>query len=223
MAKDPLQDAIERTVEEETVEFPGGLLTLQKKKGARPLPPYSNDGRRPVLIDLVLYNQDLYNEFLTLIRTGSYFHVAAEAIGISERTFRSWISQGSEDAKADEDTFFSRFYYDIRRATALCRADRERKIAETDPKTWLSKGPGRMFGNEWGKQETREVEREQDAIEGIIIKQQQIEVQQESKIELDAKEQLEAIEAMEAAGQGTYSKEYKNALRQKAGLPLIED
>lgn len=228
MAKD-LKALLEQQMKEDEQRkklFPGGLPTLMDVPGRRDLPEVDNrNGRPSVLVEIVTLVPELYTDFIMLIRSGAYIHVAAEAIGISETTFRNWINQGGKDMQAEKDTFYSRLVYDVRRAIAQCRADKERKIAETDPKTWLTKGPGKIFGDQWGKKEQVQLEEQpQDAIDSQIT-QKAIEVEEEqktSKIEMDVKMQLEAIEALEAAGQGSYSIEFKNSLRKQIGLPALE-
>lgn len=228
MSKD-LSKLLKETLEAEAEKrklFPGGMLTLLDIPGRKELPEVDRSIRHPLLVDIVEHTPDLYAELITIIRSGAYIHVAAEAIGITERALRKWIQQGGKDVEAELDTYYARFVYDIRRAIAQCRADKERKVAETDPKTWLSKGPGRIFGDQWGKKEQVRIEEEvQDAID-VQIAPKSIGFEEEDtpdKVQMDAKTQLEAIEALEAAGQSTYSTEFKNNLRRQAGLPIVEE
>ena len=52
------------------------------------------------------------------------------------------------------DTYYSRFFMDIRRAIAQCRAECEAQIAVQSPRQWLTHGPGKIFGNNWVENKT---------------------------------------------------------------------
>ena len=89
---------------------------------------------------------------------GASLHVASETIGITYASFYNWMRKGADSVHIDEETgdqvitedsFYLRFYCDVRRAAASCRTIAETKILATDPLKWLRLGPGRMFGDEW--------------------------------------------------------------------------
>jgi hypothetical protein len=108
-------------------------------------------GRKCVLVEIILHNPDRYARLITHIRSGVSFGVAAEAAGIGERTFFEWGQKGQADFDAGEDTYFSRFFRDVRRAAAAATADCEQHVKEMDPKRWLSHGPGRIFNLGWSE------------------------------------------------------------------------
>lgn len=151
--------------EESTTEdtyFPGGIETLLDVPNRKPLPhiPQGKRGPKHRLADLVLHAPKLYQKMIIRLRAGVSPNIAAEVCGIAERTFYEWGQKGAEDAhhyneETGEfdpiDSFYSRFYHDVRRAIAVKAAECEEAIAEGDPAKWLSRGPGRVFGRNWGK------------------------------------------------------------------------
>ena len=129
------------------------LLDIPQRK---PLPqPPQRKGRRFKLVDIIHHAPDLYARLITHIRAGVSFNVAAAAVGIGERTFYDWGEKGSLDYEAGKDTYFSRFYHDVRKAAATATADCEMAVKELDPKKWLSHGPGRIFGGQWSENISR--------------------------------------------------------------------
>jgi len=114
--------------------------------------PAEPPGTRPsILVQIVTETPDLYKKLITLIRMGAAGHVAAERLGISEKTFYEWARIGRQELQQAEppDTYYTRFYTDIRRAVAMKRSEIEIEVAATEPKKWLSHGPGRIFGDNW--------------------------------------------------------------------------
>lgn len=140
--------------------FPGGIETLLETASRKPLPQIPQQkGRKCLLYDIVLHAPKLYAKMIGQLRMGVSPEVAAEVCGIGERTFYEWAQRGrldldrlNESGEPDPlDSFFSRFYLDVRRAIATQAADCEIKLAEIDPKRWLTVGPGRIFGQKWAK------------------------------------------------------------------------
>ena len=140
--------------------FPGmGIpqYTLLEMPERVDLPPIPNTGRPSFLVQIVTENPDVYRQLITLIRLGVIGHVAAVKLGINQNTFYDWAKTGRQElALADPpDTFHTRFYNDVRRAVATKRAELEMEIAVSDPKKWLSHGPGKIFGNDWSDHPNR--------------------------------------------------------------------
>jgi hypothetical protein len=127
------------------------LLTLMDVPDREDLPPIPNTGRPCFLVQIVTESPDLYKQIITLIRHGVVGHVAAVRLGVNQNTFYSWCKQGKSELEEEfpPDTFYTRFYNDVLRAVATKRAELEMEIALTDPKKWLSHGPGRIFGDNW--------------------------------------------------------------------------
>lgn len=137
----------------------------------------------------------------------------------------------SGDDETDVDTWYVRLLYDIKKAVAICRTHREIKIADIDPRRWLTNGPGRMFGDQWSEQvnnksgsnSEEDDEREHNLLAEIIVEQPAVSRIEnhnkgEGKLEvltLDPKQHLATIEAQEAAGLISVTEEYKDALRRQ--------
>lgn len=144
--------------------FPGGIETLLETASRKPLPQIPQQkGRKCLLYDIVQFSPKLYAKMIGQLRLGVSPEVAAEACAIGERTFYEWAQRGKQDIDNFDpesgqhcpiDSYFSRFYLDVRRAIATQAADCEMKLAEIDPRKWLTIGPGRIFGQKWAKDRT---------------------------------------------------------------------
>lgn len=133
--------------------FPDGLETLLPIKARKPLPelPESKAGPKCKLVQIIQNAPALYQKMISKLRVGVSPNVAAELVGVSESTFYAWAEQGAKDIDKDQDTYFSRFYRDVRRAIAVKTGECEETLAKREPKIWLSRGPARIFGNRWSK------------------------------------------------------------------------
>jgi len=120
-------------------------------------PPIPNISRPCFLIQIATDNPDVYKKMISLIRHGVYGHVAAEVIGINQGTFYGWAKRARQELSQDPplDSFYTRFYNDVRRAVSIKRSELEMDVAISDPKKWLSNGPGRIFGNSWADAPTQ--------------------------------------------------------------------
>jgi hypothetical protein len=74
------------------------------------------------------------------IRAGAYPTVAAEAAGIASETFSHWMALG---AKKRGPRRYRAFHAAVRAAAAQARVAAELAVFTNDPRTWLTKGPGR--------------------------------------------------------------------------------
>jgi hypothetical protein len=186
--------------------FPDGIETLLDVDGRKALPqfPQHKPGRKNKLYELIQFAPDLYAKMIQHLAAGISPNVAAECCGIAERTFHEWGEKGAQDAnnvtpvqQADGtiiyeddpiDSYYSRFFYDVRRAIATKAAQCEAKLAEVDPIKWLSRGSGRIFGGKWGKNPDKPTQQtvlrgqgqqalpapEDDAIEGTFTVRPQL-------------------------------------------------
>lgn len=166
---------------------------------------------------------------------GAFFHVAAEAIGISSSTLKLWMKNARIDIAGERDSLYSRLYADIRRATAQARCGVEVAYAALNPAKWLAKGPGSVFGSHWSEpvygaggkllsdsdvqsptinsidsalDDPLDVEEIQDTT--TIVPQIGMTV-----MVLSPEEELATLEAQESAGHIQVSEEYKNSLRKQ--------
>jgi hypothetical protein len=82
----------------------------------------------------------LQQQIVAWIRAGGYPHVAAEARGISRRTYTRWLRLGrGKNARAP----FAGFAVEVHSAAAQARLRAEAAVLEQDPRIWLEHGPGR--------------------------------------------------------------------------------
>lgn len=79
------------------------------------------------------------------IRRGAYAWVAAEAAGISKRTFYRWIERGERGEEP-----FAGLEARVRQARAQARMGAEQRVREQSPLSWLRLGPGRERADEPG-------------------------------------------------------------------------
>lgn len=118
-------------------------------------------GRTPTLVA----QPQLQADIVDLIKRGAYDYQAAEACGISQRTFQRWIKWGTEESDrieagqgepypSEEKACYYHFAKAIQRARAYARVDAEIKVATADPKFWLRNGPGRTRPGRPGWTET---------------------------------------------------------------------
>lgn len=223
------------TSSQETVTIPLPLReTNLRTPDMKPLPPRSTVGRPSQLETLVHDMPDIYSEMIHDISRGSYWHVAAEAIGINESTFKLWLKNGRSDIASQTDSLYSRLYADVRRASAQARIAVEKSFALVNPAKWLARGPGRIFGEHWtepvlgsgGKEIPQYNENQQDEIGEVIsdetrdVETRQIAANKAKEddygmvmLQLTPEDELATLEAQESAGHIKVSEEYKNSLR----------
>jgi len=202
--------------------IPGGIETLLDVSERKPLPALPEQGRRCILYDIIQYTPETYAQMIVYVRNGAYYHTAAESVGIASKTLYDWCYKGRRDAESGIDSYYSRLYKDIRKATAQCRVSKEMAIADIDPKKWLNLGPGKMFGTEWVELPTSTadlVESENPfLIESTDSTDKPEEVNQSKDaaktkvIDVNPEETLQAMKALEDAGLITLSEEYKKEL-----------
>jgi hypothetical protein len=83
---------------------------------------------------------EVHKTLVAYIRSGAYPGTAAQAAGIDRTTFERWLTLGAKRRGP-------RRYRELLRATteaaAQARVTAELEVFHNDPKTWLTKGPGR--------------------------------------------------------------------------------
>jgi hypothetical protein len=83
---------------------------------------------------------ELQSRIASFLRAGGYPHVAAEAAGVSRRTFQNWLRRGDR-AKAKQP--YRGFVEEVRQAAAQARLRAEIAIFDKRPLDWLKCGPGK--------------------------------------------------------------------------------
>ena len=202
------------------------LLDVPDRVPLPVLPP--GKGRPFTLPEIVETTPHIYAKLITFIRSGASGNVAAVFIGICEKTFYEWCKIGAEEMGRDPapDTYYTRFYNDIRRAVALMRSELEIEIAATDPKRWLSHGPGRIFGDNWTDKPTTNViplspsnsplalshssssgnASEEEYVEGEFV-----------SIEVSKEDTYDALKVLEDNGVVEVSRSYKSQVNKQRG------
>lgn len=132
------------------------LLACPQRKELPQFPQQSGPGRKCLLYGIVEHSPDQYKRMIQFIRQGVSLNVAATRIDVGERTFYDWGAQGAEDAINELDTYFSRFWRDVRRAIATKASECEQDVAAKNPTRWLALGAGRIFGNKWNERRGQE-------------------------------------------------------------------
>ena len=206
-------------------------LTLLRVPEMKELPPRSTEGRPSYLETLAHDMPDLYAEMIHNIRRGSYYHVAAEAIGINSSTFKRWLKIGGIDIVHGRDSLYHRLYLDCRVAVACARLAIEQAYAALNPAKWLAHGPGRIFGDQWrepqlgssrsgGEVEERQLDSVGEELQDQEEKEQKQITQDKSDegmmiLKISPADELATLEAQEIAGHIQVSDEYKESLRRQ--------
>jgi hypothetical protein len=87
----------------------------------------------------VTLSAEMQEQILAFIRAGCFDHVAAEAAGISARTFYDWIERGEDRHPSRPCTRKLRaFAQAVRRAKAEVRAVAEARVFKENPTYWLT-------------------------------------------------------------------------------------
>jgi hypothetical protein len=83
---------------------------------------------------------EIEDRILVWIRNGAFPHLAAEAEGVPQEVFESWLARGSQKRASRRYRDFAR---NVRKAIAVGRIRAEIRVLEKDPKLWLLSGPGK--------------------------------------------------------------------------------
>ena len=86
------------------------------------------------------------------VRGGAFDYVAAEAVGITARTFHNWMRWGEKG-----NPRYVPFFRAITKAHAQARVVAEARVYQNKPDTWLGKGPGRSRPGREGWSDSIEV------------------------------------------------------------------
>ena len=91
-------------------------------------------------MSLALLTPELQERIVAALRAGGFPEVAAQAWGVSPRTFRRWMRRG----EVQEIEPYRSFAAAVREAIAQARLRAEMDIfEELGPRIWLQHGPGR--------------------------------------------------------------------------------
>src|SRR5690242_10161656 len=85
---------------------------------------------------------EIQNAICAFIRAGGFAHVAAQSAGIPKEVFDYWMSEGAKIGKKRASKYRP-FYLAVEEAKAQARLTAEMAVFKDDPKTWLTRGPGK--------------------------------------------------------------------------------
>jgi hypothetical protein len=83
---------------------------------------------------------ELTRTIAAYIRAGAYPHVAAAAAGVDPAVFADWMEKGAKKRAVEA---YRQFAAAVQLATAQARLAAEMAVHQEDPRTWLTKGPGK--------------------------------------------------------------------------------
>jgi hypothetical protein len=83
---------------------------------------------------------ELQRNIVSFVRAGGYPHVAAEAAGVSRRTFQNWMQRGGRRQAKQP---YRGFAEEVRQAAAQAQLRAEIAIFDKRPLDWLKCGPGK--------------------------------------------------------------------------------
>lgn len=126
-----------------TREQPQGTTQVQAPAKKPLFTNVSQNGRKPKLAKFFETHQDVYQKILMFIEQGVYDYVAAEAMGVTGRTWNEWLKIGEKNHFEGRVTIYSRFFLDVRTAQARGRLLAELEVRRDDPKFFLRCGPGK--------------------------------------------------------------------------------
>ena len=86
-------------------------------------------------------------QIVAFIRAGGYPQVAAEAAGVSRRTFERWMRYGNQRRR---EPVYHAFAAAVRQAEAQARLRAEIAVVESKPLDWLRYGPGKEIADSAG-------------------------------------------------------------------------
>jgi hypothetical protein len=90
-------------------------------------------------------------EFLLYISSGATPSCACLVIDIHPTTFKNWIVRGYDEP----DGYYGSFRTKVLSAIAEARTSAEIVVKETDPKWWLTRGPGKILGDHYNETITK--------------------------------------------------------------------
>ena len=105
----------------------------------------------------VKLTEQIVDTIVSYVRAGAFDHVAAEAAGISARTFRDWMARGEGRGSRASTRKLRAFAERVREAQAEARAGAEIRVFQERPALWLRRA-GRTEPDRDGWSEPRPTE-----------------------------------------------------------------
>jgi hypothetical protein len=133
--------------------------TKQSRPTKEPTEEPTKIDRRTTRISTIDYlretkqGRDKLGEMLLAIQSGCYAHVAASMIGITPSTFSKWLKRGREEDQGK----YRELWEDVVEAISIARCQAEIKVAQTNPLHYLTRGAGRILGDNYSDALTKQV------------------------------------------------------------------
>jgi hypothetical protein len=96
---------------------------------------------------------DKLAEMLLALQSGCYAHTAASMIGIAPHTFSKWLKRGREEDSGKYKDLWDR----VVEALSIARCQAEIKVAQTNPLHYLTRGAGRILGDNYNESLTKQL------------------------------------------------------------------
>ena len=106
-------------------------------------------------------NEQTHEAIVTAVRNGNYVETAAQAAGISTRSFYHWMERGEADYEADLDSPFSQFFQAVQKAKAESeKIDLDLIAKAAGEGSWQAAAwrLERRFPDKWGKNDRMKIE-----------------------------------------------------------------
>jgi hypothetical protein len=113
------------------------VIEMTEASGSAPSDQRRNKGGRPK--GSVSLTSEIEETILGLIRRGAWGYGAAEAAGISSRTYYEWLARGEGRSTRGSTPKLKAFARRIRQAEAEARVLAEADVFRTRPALWLSR------------------------------------------------------------------------------------
>lgn len=92
-------------------------------------------------------------EMLLALQSGCYAHTAASMIGIAPHTLSKWLARG----RAENSGKYRDLWDRVVEALSIARCQAEIKVAQTNPLHYLTRGAGRILGDNYSEALTKQV------------------------------------------------------------------
>jgi hypothetical protein len=121
-------------------------------------------------INKLLDNETMMQEACTLASAGFSVSTLAAKLKIPTSTFNKWINDGQQLSVIDPGAPEAMLYTRLAEHWAVARGLAEASLAQTKPEIFLTRGPGRLLGNDWAETKDEKTVAEGDKLQiGVEI------------------------------------------------------
>ena len=131
------------------------LLDMTKKRTRKPkievATELSVDAPELTAIELLLADFISMQKAEEMASAGFSMSSIASALEIPTGKFTAWIRKGKDCEESDPNIPEVALWKRLAKAWAIAKGLAEAKVAQVDPKFFLSRGPARMLGDDWAE------------------------------------------------------------------------